>query len=117
MKDVDIVLEASSVRDNNERLKSVKVLKEKGILVSVNTDFSFNDEVMKALAKKNAKGELSANQPRKEWLEEIAKLIEADKVKVSIGKVFPLEKVVEAHIFMENKSIDGKLILQVRKED
>lgn len=117
VQDVDIVLEASSVRDNMERLKSVKVLKEKGILVSVNTDFSFNDEVMKALAKKNANGELSANQPRKEWLEEIAKLIEADKVKVSTGKVFPLEKVVEAHNFMENKSIDGKLILQVRKED
>ncbi len=117
VQDVDIVLEASSVRDNNERLKSVKVLKEKGILVSVNTDFSFNDEVIKALAKKNAKGELSANQPKKEWLEEIAKLIEADKVKVSTGKVFPLEKVVEAHNFMENKSIDGKLILQIRKED
>lgn len=117
VKNVDIVLEASSVRDNNERLKSVEVLKEEGILVSVNTDFSFNDEVMVELAKKNAKGELSANQARKEWLEEIAKLIETGKVKVSIGKIFPLEKVVEAHNSMERKSIDGKLILQVRKQD
>ena len=117
VKDADIVLEASSVRDNNERLKSVKVLKEGGILVDVNTDFPFNDEVMEALAKKNAKGELSANQPKKEWLEEIADLIDAGKVKVSTGKVLPLEKAIEAHNAIKNNAVDGKVILQVRKEE
>jgi NADPH:quinone reductase-like Zn-dependent oxidoreductase len=117
VKDVDVVLEASSLRDNNERLKLVSVLKEGGIFVSVNTDFLFNDEVIQALANKDIKGELAANQPRKEWLEEIAQLIDEGKVKASISKVFLLEKVVEAHRESESKRIEGKVVLEVRKEN
>lgn len=78
--DVDMVLEASPLRDNKERLKSVSVLKGGGMLVSVNTDFPFNDEVTEALAKKGATGELAPNQPRQEWLQQIAQLIDEDKV-------------------------------------
>jgi NADPH:quinone reductase-like Zn-dependent oxidoreductase len=117
LQDIDLVLEASSVRDNNERLKSVSVLKQGGIFVSVNTDFPFNKEVEQALVIKNAKGALAANQPRKEWLEEIAQLIDKGEVKVAISKIFPLEKVAEAHIGSETKQIQGKLVLEVRKEN
>ncbi|PWS26210.1 NADP-dependent oxidoreductase [Pedobacter yonginense] len=117
VKKVDVVLEVSSVRDNNEREKSVQVLKNNGILVSVNTDFPFNEEVIHALDKKNCRGELSANQARKEWLEEIGKLIESGKVKVPQGKIFVLHEAVEAHSLIENKSVNGKLILQVREQD
>ena len=114
---VDVVLEASPLRDNNERLKSVTVLKEGGILVSVNTDFAYNDEVTAALAKKNAKGELSPNQPRQDWLEEIGHLIDEGKVKVFISKVFPLEQVAEAHRESETWHVRGKLVLEVKKAD
>jgi NADPH:quinone reductase-like Zn-dependent oxidoreductase len=117
VQDIDVVLEASSLRDNNERLKLVSVLKEGGIFVSVNTDFPFNDEVIQALAKKGTKGELAANQPRKEWLEEIAQLIDNGKVKVSISKVFPLEKAAEAHRESESRRIEGKVVLEIRKEN
>ena len=117
VQDVDIVLEASSLRDNNERLKLVKTLKEGGILVSVNTDFPFNDEVIQALASKGAKGELSANQPRQEWLEEIAQLIDEGKMKVVISKVFPLEQVAQAHLESETRQVRGKIVLEIRKED
>jgi len=114
---VDVVFEASPLRDNRERLKSVTVLKEGGILVSANIDFPFNDEVLEALAKKQAKGELAPNQPRQEWLAEIAQLIDEGKVKVFISKVFPLEQVAEAHRESETWHVRGKLILEVRKED
>ena len=114
--DVDVVFEASPLRDNEERLKSVTVLKEGGILVSVNIDLPFNEEVLAALAKKHAKGELSANQPRQEWLAEIAQLIDEGKVKVFISKVFPLEQVAEAHRESETWHVRGKLVLEVRKE-
>jgi len=114
--DVDVVFEASPLRDNEERLKSVTVLKEGGILVSVNIDLPFNDEVIAALAKKQAKGELSANQPRQEYLAEIAQLIDEGKVKVFISKVFPLEQVAEAHRESETWHVRGKLVLEVRKE-
>jgi len=114
--DVDVVFEASPLRDNEERLKSVTVLKEGGILVSVNIDLPFNEEVLAALAKKQAKGELSANQPRQEYLAEMAQLIDEGKVKVFVSKVFPLEQVAEAHRESETWHVRGKLVLEVRKE-
>ncbi len=116
IQDADVVLEASSLRDNNERLKFVKILKKGGILVSVNTDYPFNDEVVQALASKEVKGELAANQPRQEWLAEIAQLIDDGKVKISISKVYPLEEVQQAHHEGETRFVRGKLVLEVRKE-
>ncbi|WP_020601817.1 NADP-dependent oxidoreductase [Spirosoma spitsbergense] len=116
VSDVDVVFDAAPHRDNNERLRSVTVLKEGGILVSVNIDFPFSEAVTQALAKKNAKGELVANQPRQEWLAEIARLIDAGNVKVFISKVFPLEQVADAHRESETWHVRGKLVLEIRKE-
>ncbi len=115
--DVDLVLEASPLRDNQERLKAVSVLKEGGILISVNTDFPFNDTVMEALAKKGATGELAPNQPRQEWLQEMAQLIDEGKVQVFIKKVFALEQVAEAHRESESWHVQGKLVLEVAKQE
>ena len=115
--DVDVVLEASPLRDNKERLKAVSVLKEGGILVSVNTDFPFDDEVMQALTKKGATGELAPNQPKQEWLQKMAQLIDEGKVRVFISNVFPLEQVAEAHRESESWHVQGKLVLEVVKED
>ena len=114
---IDVVFDASPLRDNNERLKSVSVLKKGGTLVSVNVDFPFGDEVTKALAEKNAKDELVAMQSRKDWLAEIAQLIDEGKVKVFIAKVFPLEQVAEAHRESETWHVRGKLVLEIRKEN
>ncbi len=115
--DVDVVLEASPIRDNQERIRAVRVLKEGGIFVSVNTDFSFDDELTEALAKKGVTGELSPNQPRRDWLEEIARLIDEGQVQVFINKVFPLEQVGEAHRESESWHVRGKLVLEVVKEE
>ena len=117
VNEIDVVLEASPVRDNKERIRSVKVLKEGGILVSVNTDFAYNDEVKAALAKKNASGEMSPNQPRRYWLEQIGQLIDDGKVNVLISKVFPLDQVAEAHRESETWHVRGKLVLEVIKAD
>ena len=113
--DVDVAFDASPLRDNSERLRFVKVLKEGGTLVSVNVDLPFNDEVTAALRQKNAKGELVAMQSRGDWLEEIGRLIDEGKVKVFISKVFPLEQVAEAHRESETWHTRGKLVLEVKK--
>lgn len=115
--DVDVVVEASPLRDNAERLKAVAVLKNGGIFVSVNVDFPFSEEVLAALARKNATSELSANQPRQDWLAEIARLIDAGQVKVLVSQVFALEQVAEAHRESATWHVRGKLVLEVRKED
>lgn len=115
--DVDVVFEASPLRDNAERLKAVSVLKAGGILVSANVDFPFNEEVLAALAGKQATGELAPNQPRQDWLAEMAQLIDEGKVKVVISQVFPLEQVADAHRESQTWHVRGKLVLEVRTED
>lgn len=114
LRDVDVVLEASPTRNNSERIKAISVLKEGGIFVSVNTDFAFNDELMEAAKAKNVKAALSANQPKQEWLREMAELIDAGKVQVLINKVFPLEEVAEAHRQIASWHVRGRLILNIK---
>ncbi len=115
--DVDVVVDASPLRDNEARLKSVTVLKKGGILVSVNVDFPFNEAVLAALAKKEATGVLTVNQPKPEWLAEMAGLIDEGKVKVFISQVFPLEQVAQAHRESQTYHVRGKLVLEVIKAD
>ena len=115
--DIDLVLEASPLRDNTERLKAVRVLRVGGILVSVNVDSPINEEVLAALAQKQAQSELSPYQPKQEWLMEMAQLIDEGRVKVFISNVFPLEQVAEAHRESETWHVRGKLVLEIRKED
>jgi NADPH:quinone reductase-like Zn-dependent oxidoreductase len=117
VQDVDLVIEASPLRDNAERLKAVAVLKQGGTFVSVNLDCPFNDEMHAALAAKQASGELSANQARQEWLAEIAQLIDAGQVKIFVSHVFPLEQVAEAHRQSQTWHVRGKLILEISKAD
>ena len=117
VSDLDLVLEASPLRDNAERLKAVRVLRDGGTFVSVNIDSPVNEEVLAALARKQARGEFPAYQARQEWLAEIARLIDEGSVKVYISKVFPLEQVAEAHQESETWHVRGKLVLEIKKED
>ncbi|RSK29768.1 NADP-dependent oxidoreductase [Hymenobacter metallilatus] len=117
VRDVDVVLECSPVRDNAVRVQSVAFLKEGGIFVSVNTDFPFDEAVEAALAHKKATGELAANQPRQEWLAEMAQLIDGGQVRVFISKVYPLAEVAEAHRESQTWHVRGKLVLEIRKDD
>ena len=117
VRDVDVVLEASPVRDNAERVKAVRMLKPGGVFVSVNVDFPFDEAMQAALAKQQATGELAANQPRQEWLQEIAGLIDAGQVQVVISKVFSLEQVADAHRESATWHVRGKLVLEIRKEE
>ena len=117
VRDVDVVLEASPVRDNAARAKAVAMIKPGGIFISVNTDFPFDEEVQAALTRQQATGELAANQPRQEWLAEIAQLIDAGKVKVFVSKVYPLAEVADAHRESQTWHVRGKLVLAIRPDD
>ena len=117
VRDMDVVLEASPLRDNAARVKAVTMLKEGGIFVSVNVDFPFDEAMQAALAQKQATVELSANQPRQECLQAIAQLIHARQVKVYISKVFPLDQVAEAHRESQTWHVQGKLVLRIRQDD
>jgi NADPH:quinone reductase-like Zn-dependent oxidoreductase len=115
LHDLDIVLEASPIRDNSERIKAVSILKRGGTFVSVNTDFPFNDELMEAAELRKVKIALAANEPRQEWLTQIAGLIDAGKVQVLINQVFPLEEVAEAHRRIATWHVRGRLVLSIKE--
>jgi len=116
VRDVDMVFDASPLRDNADRLKSVALLREGGVLVSVNVDFPFSEDVLAALAQKGATAELVANQPRHDWLAEITQLIDAGQVKVVISQVFTLAEVAAAHRESETWHVRGKLVLEIQRE-
>jgi NADPH:quinone reductase-like Zn-dependent oxidoreductase len=117
VRDVDVVLEASPLRDNAARVKAVAVLKKGGIFVSVNLDFPFDEAMQAALAQQQATGALAANEPRQEWLQEIAELIDADQVKVFVSEVFPLAQVADAHRESQTWHVRGKLVLEIHPND
>lgn len=114
--DIDLVFDVSPVRDDEQRLKSVSVLKEGGVLVSANLDFPFSNTVTNALAQKQATSALVATQLRQDWLRQIARLIDEGHVQVVISKIYPLEQVAEAHRASETWHVKGKLVLEVQKE-
>ena len=117
VRDMDVVLEASPLRDNAARLQAVSTLKKGGVFVSVNTDFPFDETVLAALAQQQVTGELAANQPRQDWLQEIAQLIDAGQVKVVISKVYPLAQVADAHRESQTWHVQGKLVLEIHPDD
>jgi len=116
VRDVDVVLEASPLRDNAARVNAVRVLKAGGIFVSVNLDFPFDEAMQAALAQQQATGALVANQARQDWLQEIAQLIDAGQVKVFINQVFPLAQVADAHRESQTWHVRGKLVLEIRPD-
>ncbi|MBJ6107898.1 NADP-dependent oxidoreductase [Hymenobacter sp. BT523] len=111
--DVDVVLEASPLRDNAARANIVRVLKPGGIFVSVNVDFPFDEAMQAALARQQATGALAPNQPRQDWLQEIAELIDAGRVQVVISRVYPLAQVADAHRESQTWHVQGKLVLEI----
>lgn len=115
LKDIDVIFDASPVRDNETRLNFVHVLRQGGILVCSQLDFPYAEDVKTALAAKQATGELVRFQTY-DSLKEMATMIEDGKLKVTISKVYPLEQVAEAHRENEAGHVRGKLVLEIIKD-
>ncbi|WP_158795499.1 NADP-dependent oxidoreductase [Pedobacter sp. L105] len=119
LSNIDLVFNASPVRDNHTRLNSVQVLKKGGIFVCTQLDVPISDEVLKASAEKDVTSTLvgGGGIAYTSSLDETTKLIEEGKVKAIISKVYPLEEVAEAHRESATYHVRGKLVLEVRKEN
>lgn len=116
LDNIDVVFDASPVRDEDARMNMAATLKESGIFVTVQIAFPFSNEFLEVLAKKHAEGKMIRRElDITQSLTDIAKLIEAGKVKVVISKVYPLEKVAEAHLESETKHVRGKIVLEIKK--
>jgi NADPH:quinone reductase-like Zn-dependent oxidoreductase len=116
VRGVDVVLEAvnrdipvESVR--GETLKrSLGVLKERGVLVSI-----CDTNVSKTAAMYGLRGKYVLAQPNAAQLAEIAMLADAGHVKPAIDTVLPIEDARKAHRLSQKGHTRGKIVLQVVK--
>ncbi len=118
--DIDVVFNASPVRDEGVRMKSVDVIKEGGIFVCTHLDQPFTNDFLTALAKKNATATMVGGGSVTTYtssLDGVTRLINEGKVKAVVSKIFPLQEVAEAHRQSETKHVRGKIVLEIRKED
>ena len=53
-------------------------------------------------------------QPSGTQLEHLAVLVENNQLKPFLGKIFPLEEVIQAHKFAESHHVDGKIVLEMK---
>jgi NADPH:quinone reductase-like Zn-dependent oxidoreductase len=108
VKDVDVVLDPIG---GDTQTRSFGVLKKGGILVSI---VQAPDQ---AVAKeKGVRATIFLAHPDSEELAEIAKLIEAGKVKPIVSRVYPLEDARKAHEQIRTHHTRGKLVLAVVPE-
>jgi NADPH:quinone reductase-like Zn-dependent oxidoreductase len=118
LHDLDLIFNASPVRDPQLRLKSAEMIKEGGIFVCSQLDSPFPEEFTNALAAKHAKGTMvgGGSISYTSTLAGTTQLIEAGKVKPVVSKVYPLSEVAAAHRDSETKHVRGKLVIEIRKE-
>jgi NADPH:quinone reductase-like Zn-dependent oxidoreductase len=116
VQNVDVVFDAA-VLGAETQLKSIQIMNTHGTLATTQ-GYPLHEDVIKALAAKNAKGHVIYGENRIHgWLTEIAGLIDENKVSVAINSIFPLEQVGDAHRSAAEKRKPGKLILEVREEN
>ena len=119
LQNIDLIFNASPVRDPGVRLRSASIIKQGGIFVCSHLDSPFSDEIKAAFQEKNATctlvggGSISYTSS----LEGTTELIEAGKVRAVVSKVYPLAAVAAAHKDSETKHVRGKLVIEIRKEN
>ncbi|MCJ8338145.1 MAG: zinc-binding dehydrogenase [Pseudomonadales bacterium] len=105
---VELVLDTVA---GNTIADSAQVLAERGRIVSL-ADYCPAQNLL-ALWPKNAEIHLVFMTPSSKWLNNLNKLVDQGKMRVIIDKIFPFEKVVEAHEYLQHNGRVGKIILAI----
>ncbi|RYZ16727.1 MAG: NADP-dependent oxidoreductase, partial [Sphingobacteriales bacterium] len=119
VQDVDVVFNATPTTSVDEelRLRSVAVLQEGGIFVCTHGVWP-NEEFKALLAAKQATVMMAgADINHQHCFTEVAKLVDAGKVKTVVSKVYPWEQAAQAHRDSETKHVRGKIVLEICKEN
>jgi len=120
LQNIDLVFNASPVRDERVRLKSAEVLREGGMFVCTHLDQPFTNDFANAIAQKNATCDMVGQGSITTYtssLNGVTQLINEGKVKSIISEVYPLAQVANAHRISETKHVRGKIVLEITKED
>jgi len=91
------------------------VLKKKGIYVNISPSIPLyiTSLITRLNPGKKSKGFML--HPDMSDLREVMQMISDKKIRVIIDKVFPLEKLAEAHLYSETERAKGKIVISVNK--
>ena len=122
-KDVDIVFDTLG---QNYSLESFEVVKTGGIVVSVvgpldeasakmfgMTDYKLPEELANASSEKNAEYKFIFMHPNGAHLNEIKLLVEDEKIKPIIDKVYPFSEGVDAFTHLASGRAKGKIVIKI----
>jgi len=123
-KDVDIVFDTLG---QNYSLESFEVVKKGGIVVSVvgpldeasakmfgMADYKLPEELTKASSDKDADYKFIFMHPNGEHLNEIKSMIEEEKIKPIIDKVYPFSESIEAFEHLATGRAKGKIVVKIK---
>lgn len=105
LRDMDIVLDPIG---GEAQARSWSVLRPGGVLVSL-----VKPTESAALARSDARMEQVVSSPNGARLEEVARLIDAQRLKVVVDRVFSLSDVEQAHELSRSGRARGKIVLRV----
>ncbi len=91
-----------------------RVLKKKGIYVNISPSIPLYITSMITRLNPGKKSKGFMLHPEMHDLEEVMNMIADKKIKVVIDKVFPLEKLAEAHQYSESERAKGKIIISIK---
>ncbi|BDI34456.1 NADPH:quinone reductase [Capsulimonas corticalis] len=103
VKDADAVLDTVG---GNTQQRSFGVLKPGGVIVALN-QFPSQEEA----AKHNVNAVMIDTKPSQEILAKLAELLDSGKLKVRVGKTYPLSQAADAWRDSKTQSIKGKIVL------
>jgi len=122
-KDVDIVFDTLG---QNYSLESFEVVKQGGIVVSVvgpldeasakmfgMPDYKLPEELAKASSDKEAVYKFIFMHPNGAHLNEIKSMIEDEKIKPILDKVYPFSESIEAFIHLASGRAKGKIVVKI----
>jgi len=105
-RDVDVALETIG---GDHAADTVKAIRPGGVLVSL---LNVNEPAMAAAKDKDIRVERMSVRPDRDGLLELARLVDAGRLKVHVERSFPLDQAAEAHAFQSTKP-KGKVVLTV----
>jgi NADPH:quinone reductase-like Zn-dependent oxidoreductase len=104
---VDVVLDLVGTEDYG--LRSLRTLHEDGLLIAVPRDL--DDSVRRAAAEQGKRATDILVEPDGAALEQLAALVESDRLRVFVEESFPLEEAAEAHERLQYGKARGKYVL------
>ncbi len=110
VRDLDAVLETMG---GDVLYRSIACVKPGGTVVCLPSSTRNEPKALELAAKKNVRLIWFMMHPKKETLQLIADLMGEKKLKVSIDKVLPIEKIAQAHTAIEAHGVRGKMVVRL----